>query len=107
MNIPSVKRGIDYLIHNRAQFCDSIVKNFLSGLPDKPYLSLRYRFQMGLCNSGLKHEGRLHQRGASVPWPAGRAGPDHQRAVPRLQPEKGRLFTAAYRRARQPAGDHR
>lgn len=47
MNIPSVKRGINYLIHNRAQFCDSIVKNFLSWLPDKPYLSLRYRFQMG------------------------------------------------------------
>ena len=32
-----------------------------------------------------------------VPWPAGRAGPDHQRAVPRFQPEKGRLFAAAYR----------
>ena len=44
---------------------------------------------------------------APVPWSAGRAGPDHQRAVPRLQPEKGRLFAAAYRCARQPAGDHR
>lgn len=43
----SIIRGICYLKHNRAQFCDSIVKNFFSWLPDKLYLSLRYRFQMG------------------------------------------------------------
>ena len=43
----SIKKGIEYLIHNRAQFCDSIVKNYLGWLPDKQYLSLRYRFQMG------------------------------------------------------------
>lgn len=34
-------------MHNRAQFCDSIVKNFFSFLPDKLYLSLRYRCIMG------------------------------------------------------------
>lgn len=43
----SITRGINYLLHNRAQFCDSIVKSFFSWLPDKIYLSLRYRFQMG------------------------------------------------------------
>lgn len=43
----SIKRGINYLIHNKSQFCDSIVKHFLGFLPDKPYLSLRYRCQMG------------------------------------------------------------
>lgn len=43
----SIKRGIYYLLHNRAQFCDSIVKNFLVFLPDKLYLSLRYRCIMG------------------------------------------------------------
>ena len=43
----SIKRGINYLLHNRAQFCDSIVKNYLGWLPDKQYLSLRYRCQMG------------------------------------------------------------
>lgn len=43
----SVSRGIDYLLHNRAQFCDSIVNNYFRWLPDKWYLSLRYRFKMG------------------------------------------------------------
>ena len=43
----SIVRGIYYLKHNRMQFCDSIVKNFFCWLPDKLYLSLRYRFQMG------------------------------------------------------------
>ena len=43
----SITRGINYLLHNRAQFCDSIVKSLFSWLPDKLYLSLRYRFQMG------------------------------------------------------------
>lgn len=45
--MPSIKNGVEYLLHNRAQFCDSIVKNFLGFLPDKLYLSLRYRCQMG------------------------------------------------------------
>lgn len=43
----SIKRGIKYLLHNRVQFVDSIVKNYLSFLPDKLYLSLRYRCQVG------------------------------------------------------------
>ena len=43
----SIKRGINYLKHNRTQFCDSVVKNFLGFLPDKLYLSLRYRCIMG------------------------------------------------------------
>ena len=45
--MPSIKRGFDYLLHNRMEFCDSIVKNFLGFLPDKMYLSLRYRCKMG------------------------------------------------------------
>lgn len=45
--MPSIKQGINYLLHNRAQFCDSLVRNFLWFLPDKPYLSLRYRCLMG------------------------------------------------------------
>ncbi len=45
--IPSIKKGMDYLIHNKYLFCDSIVKNFLRFLPDKLYISLRYRCQMG------------------------------------------------------------
>lgn len=43
----SIIRGLDYLVHNRAQFCDSIVANCFQWLPDKWYLSLRYRFKMG------------------------------------------------------------
>ena len=43
----SIKRGLFYLFNNRSQFADSIVKNFLWWLPDKWYLALRYRFQMG------------------------------------------------------------
>lgn len=43
----SIIRGIDYLLHNRTKFCDSIVKNYFGWLPDKTYLSLRYKFQMG------------------------------------------------------------
>ena len=45
--MPSIKRGLKHLLRNRVQFCDSIVKNFLGFLPDKLYLSLRYRCQMG------------------------------------------------------------
>lgn len=43
----SINNAINYLLHNRAQFCDSLVRNFLWFLPDKPYLSLRYRCLMG------------------------------------------------------------
>lgn len=45
--MPSIKRAFDYILHNRAQFMDSCVKNlgFLFG--DKIYLSLRYRCLMG------------------------------------------------------------
>lgn len=43
----SINNAIYYLRHNRAQFCDSLVRNFLWFLPDKPYLSLRYRCLMG------------------------------------------------------------
>lgn len=43
----SIKRGLYYLLHNRTQFLDSIVNRFFRWLPDKAYLSLRYRFKMG------------------------------------------------------------
>lgn len=43
----SIKRGFNYLFHNKAQFCDSIVKNYMTFLPDKLYLSLRYKCKMG------------------------------------------------------------
>lgn len=43
----SIKRGISYIIHDRSQFYDSIVRGFLGWLPDKLYLSLRYRCLMG------------------------------------------------------------
>ena len=43
----SLKRAIKYLITDRLQFCDSFVKNVLSFLPDRLYLSLRFRCQMG------------------------------------------------------------
>ena len=42
----SIKRAFKYLLHNRNQFYDSLVKNLFSFLPDKIYLSLRYRFIM-------------------------------------------------------------
>ena len=43
----SIKKSFDYLLHNPAKFCDSIVIRFFRWLPDKLYLSLRYRFTMG------------------------------------------------------------
>ena len=43
----SIKRGLRYLVSDRLQFCDSLVKNYLKFLPDKIYLSLRYRCKMG------------------------------------------------------------
>lgn len=45
--MPSIIRGLKYLFHNRVEFCDSIIKNFFRFLPDKYYLSLRYRCRMG------------------------------------------------------------
>lgn len=43
----SIKRGVKLLLENRALFLDSIIKNFLFFLPDKLYLTLRYRLLMG------------------------------------------------------------
>lgn len=43
----SIKRGLQKFTSNRALFFDSFVKNFLKFLPDKLYLSLRYRCIMG------------------------------------------------------------
>lgn len=43
----SIKRALNCLLHNRATLYDLIVKHCLFFLPDKPYLSLRYRFLMG------------------------------------------------------------
>ena len=37
----------ELMLHHKALFCDSIIKNFFGFLPDKLYLSLRYRCQMG------------------------------------------------------------
>lgn len=45
--MPSIRRAFRNLLYNRAQFVDSIVINFLRFLPDKLYLSLRYRCKMG------------------------------------------------------------
>lgn len=45
--MPSIKRAINYLLHNRTQFIDSSIKNFGFLIPDKLYLSLRYRCLMG------------------------------------------------------------
>lgn len=43
----SIGRGIKYLLTDRPLFLDSLVKNCLSFLPDKIYLSLRFRLKMG------------------------------------------------------------
>lgn len=45
--MPSINRALNYFFHNRTQFLDSCVKNLGFLLPDKVYLSLRYRFIMG------------------------------------------------------------
>lgn len=45
--MPSIKRAINYLMHNRMQFIDSFIKNLGFMIPDKLYLSLRYRCLMG------------------------------------------------------------
>lgn len=41
------KRAIEYLLHNRLQFFDSLIRRLNFLLPDKLYLSLRYRCQVG------------------------------------------------------------
>ena len=43
----SIKRGFKYLLTNRALFCDSFIKNYLGFLPDKLFLTLRYRCILG------------------------------------------------------------
>lgn len=45
--MPSIKRAINYLLHDTWQFLDSCVKNLGFLFPDKLYLSLRYRCLMG------------------------------------------------------------
>ena len=45
--MPSLKRAFKYFHSNHSQFLDSTVKNLGFLFPDKLYLSLRYRFQMG------------------------------------------------------------
>ena len=42
-----IKHGLSYLFHNHNQLFDSIVLNCFKWLPDKTYLSLRFRFRMG------------------------------------------------------------
>lgn len=45
--MPSLHRAFEYLLHNRKQFLDSTVKNLGFLLPDKLYLSIRYRLLIG------------------------------------------------------------
>lgn len=45
--MPSIKRALNYVLHNRTQFLDSCVKNLGFIIPDKQYLQLRFRFNMG------------------------------------------------------------
>lgn len=45
--MPSIIKGFKYLFSNPSAFCDAIIKNFFRFLPDKCYLSLRYRCRMG------------------------------------------------------------
>lgn len=43
----SFTRGLNYLMHNKALFFDAIIRKFLGFLPDKLFLTLRYRCLMG------------------------------------------------------------
>lgn len=43
----SISRGIKHLFYNPSYFVDYIVSNYLTFLPDKLYLSLRYRCKIG------------------------------------------------------------
>lgn len=45
--MPSYKKALYYLSHNRGQFLDSLVRNFGFMLPDRIYLQLRYRGVFG------------------------------------------------------------
>lgn len=45
--MPSIQRAVNYALHNRNQFLDSLVKNLGFLFSDRIYLGLRYRFQMG------------------------------------------------------------
>ena len=45
--MPSIKRALNYLLHDRAQFLDSLISNLGFLFPDKLYLSLRFRCKMG------------------------------------------------------------
>ena len=45
--MPSIRRALKNLLFNRAQFVDSVISNCCTFLPDKLYLSLRYRCKMG------------------------------------------------------------
>lgn len=45
--MPSLTRALNYIIHNRTQFIDSCVKNLGFMIPDKQYLQLRFRCNMG------------------------------------------------------------
>lgn len=43
----SYSKGISLLLHNRPLFFDSIIKRYFKWLPDRMYLSIRYRCNMG------------------------------------------------------------
>ena len=45
--IERIKRAGNYLVHNRNRFCESILRNYFTWLPDKMYLKLCYRFKLG------------------------------------------------------------
>lgn len=45
--MPSIRRALNYLMHDKSQFLDSCIKNIGFLLPDKLYLSLRYKIKMG------------------------------------------------------------
>ena len=47
LNMSKLSTAKELLLNHKALFCDSIIKNFFGFLPDKLYLSLRYRLQMG------------------------------------------------------------
>ncbi len=45
--MPSFKRALNYLLHDRARLADSVVARLRFLFPDKLYLSLRFRCRMG------------------------------------------------------------
>lgn len=40
-------KGVNHLLHNQKQFADSVLTRFFGWLPDKMFISLKYRIQMG------------------------------------------------------------